>query len=65
MTWPGGLYGAGMHDFVLREAEVGTRVAMAEDEDAVMGADFRLLALGLAEDVANCIEADDDEDGWF
>jgi hypothetical protein len=54
-----------MHDFVLREAEVGTRVAMAEDEDAVMGADFRLLVLGLAEGVANCIEADDDEDGWF
>lgn len=30
----GGLYSSGMHDFVLREAEVGTRVAMAEDDEA-------------------------------
>ena len=29
-----GMYGQGMHDFVLREAEVGTRVAMAEDDEA-------------------------------
>ena len=29
-----GLYSSGMHDFVLREQEVGTRVAMAEDDEA-------------------------------
>jgi hypothetical protein len=27
-------YGSGMHDFILRELEVGTRVAMAEDDEA-------------------------------
>lgn len=32
--YPFGLYGAGMHDFILRELEVGTRVAMAEDNEA-------------------------------
>lgn len=65
MTWPGGLYSNGMHDFVLREAEAGTRVAMAEDEDAYMGADFRLLVTELAADVADTAEVDVDEDGWF
>jgi len=29
-----GLYGHGMHDFILRECEVGTRVACAEDDEA-------------------------------
>lgn len=29
-----GLYGSGMHDFVLREAEMGARVASAEDDEA-------------------------------
>lgn len=29
-----GLYGKGMHEFVLREAEVGKRVAAAEDNEA-------------------------------
>lgn len=29
-----GLYGKGMHDFVLRECEVGYRVAAAEDDEA-------------------------------
>lgn len=28
------LYSHGMHDFVLRELEVGTRVAVAEDDEA-------------------------------
>lgn len=28
------LYGAGMHEFVLRELEVGTLVALAEDDEA-------------------------------
>jgi hypothetical protein len=28
------LYGPGMHDFIMREMEVGTRVAMAEDLEA-------------------------------
>jgi hypothetical protein len=55
MSWPGGLYSNGMHDFVLREAEVGFRVALAEDEDACMGADFRLYVAELT---------DADEDGW-
>lgn len=27
------LYGQGMHDFVLREAEIGTRAAMFEDSE--------------------------------
>jgi hypothetical protein len=29
------LYGSGMHDFVLRECEVGTRVAQAEEAEYV------------------------------
>jgi hypothetical protein len=29
-----GLYGHGMHDFILDEAELGTRVAMALDNEA-------------------------------
>jgi hypothetical protein len=34
-----GLYGNGMHDFILDEAVLGTRVAMAQDsEDAEGGA---------------------------
>jgi len=28
------LYSQGMHDFILRECEVGTRVALAEDDEA-------------------------------
>lgn len=65
-SWPGGLYSSGMHDFVLREAEVGTRVAMAEDEDACMGADFRLLVTELAADRNGAdvaVEGDTDEEG--
>lgn len=27
------VYGHGMHDFILREVEVGTRVALAEDDE--------------------------------
>lgn len=30
----GGLYGSGMHDFILDEMELGTRVAMALDSEA-------------------------------
>ncbi len=33
------LYGHGMHDFILRECEVGTRVAMAEDSEWCLGPD--------------------------
>jgi hypothetical protein len=32
-TWIG-LYGNGMHDFILRECEVGFRVAAVEDDEA-------------------------------
>lgn len=32
--FPVGLYSHGMHDFVLTEAELGTRVAMALDNEA-------------------------------
>lgn len=28
-----GLYGKGMHDFILRELEIGTRAAMVEDSE--------------------------------
>lgn len=28
-----GLYGSGMHDFILMEAELGIRVAMAQDSE--------------------------------
>ncbi len=64
-SWPGGLYSHGMHDFVLREAEVGTRVAMAEDDDACMGADFRLYLAELTEHdrAAGGRAADTDEEG--
>jgi hypothetical protein len=34
MKWPFGLYGAGMHDYVLREIEVGSRAALYEDMEA-------------------------------
>lgn len=38
-----GLYGNGMHDFVLREAEVGTRAAHHQDsEDCGFGPLFDL-----------------------
>ena len=33
MNWPFGLHGPGMHDFILREIEIGTRAAMAEDSE--------------------------------
>ncbi len=33
--WPGGLYGSGMHDWILMEAEMGTRVAHAQDSEDV------------------------------
>lgn len=29
-----GLYGHGMHDFILRECEIGLRAAMCEDSEA-------------------------------
>lgn len=32
--WPGGLYGIGMHDFVIRELEIGSRAAAYEDSEA-------------------------------
>ena len=68
-SWPGGLYSSGMHDFVLRDAEVGTRVALAEDEDACMGADFRLYVAELAEhDRAeggrDTTDTDEEGDAW-
>ncbi len=28
-----GIYGHGMHDFILREVEIGTRAAMFEDSE--------------------------------
>jgi hypothetical protein len=33
MNWPGGLYSTGAHEFIIREAEMGTRVAHAEDDE--------------------------------
>ena len=32
--WPGGLYGAGMHDYILTEIELGDRAALAADMEA-------------------------------
>ncbi len=32
--YPGGLYGAGMHDHVMREIEIGPRAALYEDMEA-------------------------------
>jgi hypothetical protein len=41
--WPGGLHHNGMHDWILLEAEMGTRVAHAQDnEDTGFGALFDL-----------------------
>lgn len=34
VTWPFGLYGHGMHDFVMRELEIGHRAATYEDSEA-------------------------------
>ena len=33
----GGLYGQGMHNFILRELEIGYRAAAAEDEEWFTG----------------------------
>lgn len=33
MNWGFGLYGSGMHDFIVTEMELGTRVAMAQDSE--------------------------------
>lgn len=33
ISWPFGLYGQGMHDFVLRELEIGRRAAACEDDE--------------------------------
>jgi hypothetical protein len=33
MWWKWGLYGHGMHDFILREIEIGARAAMYEDSE--------------------------------
>lgn len=41
--WPGGLHHNGMHDFIITEALLGTRVAHAQDnEDTGFGALFDL-----------------------
>lgn len=37
---PHGLYGSGMYDFALVELELGTRVAMALDDEAIFGPDL-------------------------
>jgi hypothetical protein len=37
MQWPFGLYGAGMHDYILREIEIGPRAAMCEDSETNTG----------------------------
>lgn len=42
-SWPFGLHHNGMHDFILDEAQLGTRVAHAQDaEDTGFGALFDL-----------------------
>ena len=33
--YPGGLYGSGMHDLVIREIEIGPRAALYEDMEAI------------------------------
>ena len=33
--WQHGLYGSGMHDFILLEAQLGARVAHAQDSEDV------------------------------
>lgn len=33
MNWPFGLYGSGVHQFILDEMELGTRVALALDDE--------------------------------
>lgn len=43
----GGLYGNGMHDFILRECEIGFRVAAAEESEMCgFGPLFDLQMLG-------------------
>lgn len=32
--WPFGLYGAGMHELILREIEIGKRAAQYEDMES-------------------------------
>ncbi len=32
--FPGGLYGPGMHDYIIREIEIGPRAALCEDMEA-------------------------------
>jgi hypothetical protein len=35
ISWPFGLYGHGMHDFILRELEIGFRAASFEEGERV------------------------------
>lgn len=46
-----GLYGPGMHGFILDEAELGTRIAIALDEESIEGAAgmYWWLAIGYPE----------------
>jgi hypothetical protein len=37
VSWPGGLYGHGMHEFVIRELEIGYRAATMEDLEWLTG----------------------------
>lgn len=60
MVWPMGLYGSGMHDFVLREAEIGWRAAVNEDSESTGAGpmlDLEFLAWELCEH--DCDPCDD------
>lgn len=45
MDWPFGLYGAGMHDWLIDELELGTRVAHFMDSENVEPSRIWFLAL--------------------
>lgn len=49
MSWPGGLYGNGMHQFILDEAELGFRAAYALDYEQAWAGMGWLLDLQYAE----------------
>lgn len=56
MRWPGGLYGNGMHDFILMEAELGFRVAAAQDDEDCWTASDMIFFAFMEEEDTDCPE---------
>jgi hypothetical protein len=60
--WPFGLYGQGMHDFIIREIEIGQRAALFEDMETC--GDSALDDLSYAYRIQVYPTFDDDPADW-